>query len=124
MPTLIEALGLEIPTNLQVTSLFETTRPLPIVAHLGPYAHDHSEDAIYSDPWKLILSSLGDIELYDTRTDPDELMELSAEHPDIVQELVEQLRQFKTEVTPRFGQSADSIDAETLERLKALGYIK
>jgi arylsulfatase A-like enzyme len=124
MPTLIEALGLEIPTNLQVTSLFETTRPLPIVAHLGPYAHDHSEDAIYSDPWKLILSSLGDIELYDTRTDPDELMELSAEHPDIVQELVEQLRQFKTEVTPRFGQSADSIDPETLERLKALGYIK
>jgi arylsulfatase A-like enzyme len=124
MPTLLEALGLETPTDLQARSLFETERPLPIVAHLGPYAHDHSEDAIYSGPWKLILSSLGDVELYDIQVDPDELTELSGEHPDIVQALTDQLQQFKTEVTPRFGQSTDSIDPETLERLKALGYIR
>lgn len=124
MPTLIDLLGLEMPSDLQATSLFESESPFPIVAHLGPYGREYTEDAIYSDPWKLIVSSRGDIELYDVRADPDETVDLSVERADVTDELIRQLEQFKVDVTPRFGLSSEGMDPETIERLKALGYIR
>jgi len=123
MPTLLDALGLQRPPNLQADSLLRAERPLPIVAHLGPYGRDYSEDAIYVDQWKLIVSSRGQVELYDLSEDAGEAQNVVAERPEWVGELIDRLQTFKSEATPRFGPGESEIDPETLERLKGLGYV-
>jgi arylsulfatase A-like enzyme len=123
MPTLLDAMGLERPEDLQAGSLLDAERPLPVAAHLGPYGRDYSENAIYGDPWKLIVSSRGDIELYDIVADPQESTNLAEERAGVVRDMMERLGQFKSEALPRFGPAGTAIDAKTLERLRALGYV-
>jgi arylsulfatase A-like enzyme len=123
MPTLLDALGLQRPPDLQADSLLRAERPLPMVAHLGPYGRDYSEDAIYADRWKLIVSSQGHVELYDLRDDPEEAENLVAQQPEAVRELIDRLQAFKSKASPRFGPGTSEIDPETLERLKGLGYV-
>jgi arylsulfatase A-like enzyme len=123
MPTVLELLGLALPPDLQASSLTSADRPQPVTAHLGRYGRDYTEDAIYEDPWKLIVSSAGGVELFDLRSDPGERRNLAWREADTVGRLAGRLRRFKEKVTPRFDRLDTRLDRETLERLEALGYL-
>jgi arylsulfatase A-like enzyme len=124
MPTILAETGLEPPPGLQGMSLFEEgPRPYPVTAHLGRYRRDYVESAIYSHPWKLIVSSAGEVELYDLQADPIESVNLAPEHPHLVRELSRELEGFKREVGPRFDPDSRPLDSETLEALRSLGYV-
>ena len=88
------------------------------------YLRDFRESAYYDDPWKIIVSSRGNIELYDIRTDPAEDHDLSGLNPELRATMTEQLLEFDRALLPLFEESLPLIDEETLERLKALGYVR
>lgn len=73
---------------------------------------------------KLIASDRGELELYDLAEDPGELTDLVADRPDDVKRLRRLLRDVVPEWTPRGGGEAPSLDAETAEQLRSLGYIQ
>ena len=77
--------------------------------------------------WKLITHVLpkgGEKNfLYDLSTDRKELADMSCQRPDIVKDMSEKLINFrKLESYPRFRYMVPA-DRETMEKLKALGYI-
>lgn len=128
LPTLLETMGLPAPADLPGRSLLrDGTRDggaSPIVAHLGRYERDYAEYAIYRDPWKLITRSDATQELYDLRRDPGERSDLLDLHRPVADRLTVELAQFLASTRPRFETRAQEIDAETLERLRALGYVR
>jgi arylsulfatase A-like enzyme len=125
MPTILDYMGFERPQDLQGDSLLGNGRPFPIIAYLGKYYRDYEERAIYDDPWKLIFRTNGEIELYNIRENPEETENLASQKPELVSKIVKDLTQYLEEVQPRFpGTSHKKMDKETLERLRALGYIK
>lgn len=81
--------------------------------------------AVWRDDWKLIWTPFQQDEtehqLYSVAVDPDELEDLSAEHPDKVAELMAELRVWLAgqEAAPAHGELSE----EEYERLKSLGYI-
>ena len=96
---------------------------LHLVAHLGRYYRSFEEDAVYDDPWKLILRSGDEVELYDIRADPAETTEVSAEHPDGVSRMRAALEEHeRTNIVT--GRADAELDDETRSRLEQLGYIQ
>lgn len=125
MPTILDAMGLKRPRGLQGSSLFGDDRPVPLVAYLGKYQRNFEESAVYSDPWKLIQRSNGDVELYDIRSDPAERENLASQSADVAEEMIQQLERFHAEIRPRFTSAqTNKMDIESQRRLKSLGYIK
>jgi arylsulfatase A-like enzyme len=126
MPTLLDLGGLGRPEDLQGVSLLEPAaeRPLPIAATLGPYMRDWSQRAVYDDPFKLIDTSRGDVELYDLRADPRERENLAARFPEHVERLTEQRAAFERVAVPRYAPlDVEQMDPDTRRRLEALGYV-
>ncbi len=82
--------------------------------------------AVISGHWKYIWSVPGDRrELYDRALDPGEQEDLAATHVDIVEDLHEQLMQFEETATVydrTFGETR-TLDTETVEKLRSLGYV-
>ena len=76
--------------------------------------------------WKLIEDHLPPgVQLYDLTTDPGETRNLAAEHPDIVERLEQALARWKELQKPldvAHPASEVTLDAEEVEKLKALGY--
>lgn len=131
-PTLVEALGTEPPVGQQGNRLLSNHRTHPVVASLTPWTSQSESKArstqpqlaVYRDPWKLVQTADGTAELYDIREDPREHSDLATVRPDVVFELRQELRLYEDAVRPRFGTEATELDDETLQRLKALGYVK
>jgi arylsulfatase A-like enzyme len=140
VPTLIELLGLDIPTEtgFDGKSLLEVIdnpdAPARIAysesindltAYYDSQMQNESLYAISDGQWKLILhrekSKDKGIELYDLQSDPRELTDLSKKHPEINARLRNRLDQMQSIVQdpPR-----PKMDEKTKERLKSLGYIK
>jgi hypothetical protein len=72
--------------------------------------------------WKL-MDEFGRWELYNTETDPSEERDLLNQEPRVQADLRRQLLAFQTEGDAPATESVDvRVDAETLEKLKALGY--
>jgi hypothetical protein len=72
--------------------------------------------------FKLILEPrTGDVELYDLLADPDEIDNLAASQPRIVDDLRKRLAAHFAAQPPLA--SADAADAETKEKLRSLGYM-
>lgn len=63
------------------------------------------------------------VEFYDLNEDPRELHDISSERPTEVAELVGYLRQWRSGLTASSAEAA-SLDEETLEGLRALGYLQ
>ena len=85
---------------------------------------DHRMRAIRTHRYKLIWHENRKVELFDLSTDPGELHDLAAEKQDIRDALLAQLKEWMA----RGGSATDaamfeSSDAESLERLRSLGYI-
>ncbi|MBW2541914.1 MAG: sulfatase [Deltaproteobacteria bacterium] len=123
LPTVVALLGLQLPDELDGTSVFDDAREMPVTAHLGRYRGILSRDAIYLEPYKLIeIEGEGGVELYDLAADPNEQNDLAVERPDLVRKLSRALEIVKQAAQPHFDRSPADLDEQTRERLRALGY--
>jgi len=77
------------------------------------------------DGWKYIESSDGTAELYELGKDPHEATSRLEDRPDIAEQLQQAIEDFEARCV-RFlpEETKTSLDAATLERLRALGYVR
>jgi len=88
-------------------------------------AIDHQMRMIRSGDIKLIWKTGVSAELFDLETDPGELMDLGPAHPELRNRLLGDLRSWSLGIEPRVTpQAFESRDRESLERLRALGYME
>jgi arylsulfatase A-like enzyme len=72
----------------------------------------------------------GKYELFDIETIPRQPVNVSEEHPDVVQAMLEEARRFqeveraKGDLYPTDSEPTETIDKEDIEELKALGYLE
>jgi arylsulfatase A-like enzyme len=129
-PTLLDLLGLPAPDGIQGVSL----RPLleGDVDDLGLVAYGESIEGlsvfgasvlrtVREGPWKYIHKV--DPELYDVRSDPGELDNLAARHPETVQRLRATLRELIAAAPPAPAGAEAPLDAAARAQLEALGYL-
>jgi hypothetical protein len=86
---------------------------------------DRDLTAVYDGGLKLILSSTGRRELYDTAADPGEDHNLILDRPETAMRLKRDLDGWRAR-TPLFdgrGEAANTIPPEMLERMRSLGYL-
>ena len=146
MPTLLELSRLSGPEPQQGRSLLPllsgerqgwTSRPVIIekwaVVNLEKPPFDTNSAAIAAGGWKLVhnfkrLPDMPEYELYEFVKDPLDRVDLAAAHPDVVARLSKELQSWReraeAERLPSDADAADSLSAEDLKRLKALGYIE
>jgi arylsulfatase A-like enzyme len=146
MPTILELARLPVPEEAQGTSL------LPLLASPGaPSALGWNERAVFTerknppfeategtadsfailaDGWKLIWNEVvrderPEIELFDHRNDPLDLVNLADKHPEVVADLRLQLEEWRemteTAKVQHDGDNSD-VSPEELAQLRALGY--
>jgi arylsulfatase A-like enzyme len=86
------------------------------------------------DPqWKLIYRSdpkragLNEIELYDRKADPGDKNNVAAQNPQVVERFLPEVQEWiegQQQVSKMLGPGGEStLDAQTIERLRSLGYI-
>ena len=89
--------------------------------------------SIISDGFKLVHNverpeGVPEFELYDHAADPLDQNDLAAERPEVVERLKEQLDAWhafaEANALPSDAESLEGLDAEELERLRSLGYVK
>jgi arylsulfatase A-like enzyme len=124
---LLELLGQPVPAGLEPSFLGETGRSRPRVGAKELDASVRPWGAVIREPpWKYFYYEDGREELYDVRTDPGERTNLAHENPQQLERLREVLER---EVLPTYAspelerQLGRTIDAETREMLRALGYL-
>ncbi len=135
MPTILDYLELPIPDHVQGRSL------LPVIAepettHMTGFALGRAKlnpnlYSLRSTDYTLISDvSSGRTELYDRRVDPRELVDVSSDHPDMVNNLAAELSVLLarnrplTEEFPPLGGAEDVLTSEQQEQLKRLGYLQ
>jgi len=129
MPTALDLMRVSVPSLVQGTSLMPIVRgqSLSLVAHSESwyprYHYGWSElRAVQDGRFKYILAPRP--ELYDLERDPREQRDLSPDDPDRLSSLQRELEELESRT-----RSADApagprpVDAETEERLAALGYV-
>jgi hypothetical protein len=86
---------------------------------------DRRLHALYAPPHKLIVSSRGDVELYDLERDPDELADLTARDAKRTDSLRDALERFRDAHPALYDEEARAeLSPETEEALRALGYLE
>jgi arylsulfatase A-like enzyme len=133
LPTVLSAVGIEIPAGLDGRSLLdeESLSGRPVFAESYPTGitmalnrrYRLPERAVYEGRWKLIDSRLGRRELYDLLADPSETVDLYSVKPAIAEHLTRILAEWSARPAARRGQSPP-LDPRTVERLRALGYLR
>lgn len=130
VPTVLDLLGLEVPTDLDGRSL------VPYLQGEGPEAPFHYAEtlsprlshgwgelrALYAGPWKYVFGPRP--ELYDLSADPDELEDRVAAEPEVAARMQRALADYLAARAGGEPQRAAAPDADTRRRLEALGYIQ
>ena len=146
-PTVLDLLGLKIPSVVEGQSLAPLTRGqtfkrrglvmasrFAAVRPEGLVPENAVDDfAIVDARWKFIYCNkaakfgVKKVELYDRVADRSEQHDISAQHPHEVEEMVATLPQWieaQNKVRSIIGHAGQSrLDQETLERLRSLGYL-
>ncbi|MGH9382543.1 MAG: sulfatase-like hydrolase/transferase [Thermoanaerobaculia bacterium] len=130
VPTLLETAGLVVPADLQGRSL------LPLLVDRTPDERGVYSESTYprahygwaplialrTDRFKLIEAPRP--ELYDVIADPGERHNLMEEQPDVARRLRRQLHELASRLErPQAAGARPDLDADTLRRLQALGYV-
>lgn len=124
-PTLLAAAGMAVPPSFSGVSLLAASTaaaptaaptPRPVVALQDTPQADRQ--AIRLRGWKLI----GD-RLYDLENDPGERRNVAAQHPEVARDLAAR-RDAELAARSRADGEAVELDAETIEQLRALGYLE
>jgi arylsulfatase A-like enzyme len=130
VPTSLEALNLPIPEGLRGTSLSPflspsqgapDCQPQPVLAESPAYGPDSR--AITFGRFKLIRQNDGFVQLFDLHADPEEMLDLSAERPDLVAELTDMMERELAGIDTTASDETMEFDEDTLEQLRSLGYI-
>jgi arylsulfatase A-like enzyme len=88
-----------------------------VVAELGDTI------AVRTADHKLIVERGGRSKLFDLSSDPGELDDVAAEQPETVKRLESYLRRWRAGLHPIPAGAAETLDDETVEGLRALGYL-
>ena len=129
-PTLAELAGVEAAT-FEGTSLAGTLADaiLKAVPETLAYARIPHLRSLTDGRWHLIVDTRdGERRLFDLKNDPAELRDVAAEHPEHVRRLERRIRVLEAErkVAEEVANGLSSggdVDPETVEQLKALGYL-
>ena len=141
LPTLLDLLDTKAPYPLEGRSLVPLMRGGALPRATGPLAGLHFAEygaanpgyakAVWNDRWRLIRFVEPDstwVELYDRQADRAETHNLAPAQREVVTQLLAALdRRFPPDNPLSAGgapESAAPLDAEALERLRSLGYIK
>jgi arylsulfatase A-like enzyme len=131
MPTLLELAGAAVPAGVQGSSLVPllTGRPAP-----GPQAafsespfFGRSRAVALGDHHLLLNTKTGATELYDVRNDPLEQVDIAASKPPVLEIMAGLLRTWEDRVAASTVEGTGEpapLDEETLEQLRALGYVQ
>jgi len=130
LPTVLDALGLEVPEPIEGKSLLPGLRAgsvpaMPLLSELRLFDGFHA-DSIVKGSWKLIVDRSNDRRLlFDLRRDPDEEDDLAGEHPVRVARLEQRLEAMRARARERAPAPPTEFEpSEDLrDRLRALGYI-
>jgi arylsulfatase A-like enzyme len=127
MPTVLEAVGVTAPPDLDGISLWPTVSrrrdppERPLLAESALYVTE--QRAVVDWPWKLIEYPREDRrELFDLVADPDERTDLAGERPEVVSRL-SSWGAARAAAADASDSSAVELDEETREALRALGYV-
>ncbi|HMB69783.1 MAG TPA: tetratricopeptide repeat protein, partial [bacterium] len=122
LPTVLDALELDPPQGIDGRSLLR-----PTGAELGAYGESYYSAINFG--WSAVLSWRDDRwtyieapapELYDRRTDPEESVDVSSQHPDVVERLSRKIAELTTLPDEPSG---PALDPDTEAQLLALGYV-
>jgi hypothetical protein len=99
----------------------------PIFSEIQPYRDDSKVGilkSIYKGKYKFILSRNGNHQLFDLALDPGEKSDLYSRWNSIARKLKKEISEFVDQLPapPSSGQAL-SVDEQTVERLKSLGYL-
>jgi arylsulfatase A-like enzyme len=134
MPTLLSALGLPVPDDVDgrdlLTGPFEADRSLysETFYEKGERAETGAEAASLRDGRFVLLSRPAGVQLFDLSSDPSERVDVSREYPERLAALraeLEALRESWAQSTPSRALDLDpEEEADHHRRLKALGYVE
>ncbi|MBN1423329.1 sulfatase [Candidatus Fermentibacteria bacterium] len=125
VPTVLDLVGIRPPAGIEGTSLVRAFRgTIP----QGPVFSQTQGFAVRRGRWKLWQRPNGDIRLYDLDGDPGETVNRAAEYPDTLAALTDEVHAwYRGLVRPPMPASeaeGATIDAETVQLLKRLGYVE
>jgi arylsulfatase A-like enzyme len=129
MPTVLDALGMEVPAGLDGESLVallnggarEEAPPAYAESHYPRLHYGWSElRAIRAEGWKAVEAPRP--ELYNLREDPGELRNLYEARQALADRMIEQASRLGREMDAR-ASPVLAADRETLDRLRSLGYV-
>ncbi len=138
-PTVLEMLGLPVPGAVSGRSLLPLTdaRDRRLFDSRPAFGHWRNRIfAVRTERWRLVLNPDGvepddfppgpypipPLALYDTLADPLERIDVSADHPEVVERLRTELELWVARQRPARGAAAP-ISAERWQALQALGYV-
>ena len=129
-PTILDLAGIRVPHSMRGRALFRDTEPptatycicVPEVRRESKYAVGRLE-ALVTPGEKLIVHNDGSVEYYDLKADPFEKDDVANERRERVAELLATLEGIQTTVEPA-PDPTFSTDPDTIDKLRALGYIK
>jgi len=125
LPTLFELVGQPRPAEVTAPSLLPwiwgpvpTTPPAEFVA-----SEANGMLSIRTDRWHYIFTpATKKLELYDLQSDPHELRDVSGSQPEALDQMQSLMRRWRSGLHP-VGADAMTLDKETEEGLRALGYL-
>lgn len=126
-PTLVTMTGLELPDSWQGKDLFsEVDRPGYGRSQSDSPAWNVELDTVVTRELKLIVNGKdGSQQLFDRIADPEEKHDLSEERPEDLSAMLSLLHRHRADnLRRRSGNQTEvTVDAETLEQLRQLGYM-
>ncbi|MFH2000687.1 MAG: sulfatase-like hydrolase/transferase [Planctomycetota bacterium] len=135
MPTIARRLHVEAGLHFEGQPLGEITHPTvcelfrnPGFAESKGPRFDRNLKAVYAGPYKMIVSTKEqdqDAGLFDLLKDPGELIDLTAEKPDVIKSLKILLERWSESLHNALPpKQIENVDLETQKQLEALGYGK
>jgi len=131
-PTVLRAVGLSIPPLLDGTAIPGLDHPIIAEQYYSEFnslnfgpRFGQAYRTLYEEPWKLTLYSDGVMKLYNLVEDTAEEYDLAIERNDLAREMRDRLERYVASLVPVDAPDArERLDADTLERLRSLGYLQ